>query len=129
MSTQPTRRAWELKLPYSSPPLRDNARHHWAVKASWTRNLRQTATILAYDARLPRHLQQVRIVLHWQPATVRRRDQLGPAPTLKPLVDGLVDYGLIVDDDTTHCELSCRIEPVAKPARLWLSIEDLSEEA
>jgi len=36
-------------------------------------------------------------------------------------------YWCCPEDDTEHCELSCRIEPVAKPARLWLEITDLTE--
>ncbi len=118
---------WTLDLPaYVSPPLRDNDRAHWAVKASKTRQLRENVYWLAVAARLPKDLGRARIVLHWQPTTVRRRDQLSIAPTLKPLVDGLVDYGLIVDDDSDHAELSCRIEPVGKPSRVWLSITDLT---
>lgn len=122
-------RTWTLELPYASPPLRDNDRMHWAKKANITKMLRQAAFVLAVNALppLPIRADRVSVTLHWQPATNRRRDQLSIAPTLKPLVDGLVDARLISDDDTEHCELSCRIEPVAKPARLWLTITDLSE--
>jgi hypothetical protein len=119
-------RTWTIELPYTSPPLRDNDRHHWARKAELVRGLRADAKLMARFVGVPTGLSLVGIVLHWQPATRRRRDQLSIAPTLKPLVDGLVDYGLIPDDDTTHCELSCRIEPVAKPARVWLEITDLT---
>lgn len=127
----PQTRRWELPLPFDAPPLKDNDRHHWAVKARHTRKLRDASHVIAAHNRLPKNLARVTITLHWRPSTNRRRDQLSIAPTLKPLVDGLVDYGLIADDDTTHAELSCRIEPVSKDARgsaLWLSITDRSSE-
>ena len=123
--------SWTIDLPYTAPPLRDNDRRHWADKHKRTAILRRDAYTIALAmnraGELPHGLGRVRIVLVWRPAVNRRRDQLSIAPTLKPLVDGLVDYGLIPDDDTEHCELSCRIEPVAKPARLWLEITDLTE--
>jgi hypothetical protein len=98
---------------------------HWAKKSKITRELRRDAHICAVSRKLPRGLQRVRIVLRWQPAVRRNRDQFSATCTLKPLVDGLVDYGLVADDDTAHVELGCVIEPVAKPARVWLHITDL----
>lgn len=117
---------WTVELPWSGPLLRDNDRPHWAQKARLTRTLRDAALLLARQAQLPIGLDRVRIELHWQPPMGRRRDQLSISPTLKPLVDGLVDYGLVADDDTEHVRLECVIEPVAKPARLWLEITDLT---
>lgn len=113
-----------LGLPWSAPPLRDNDRMHWAKAARIKRQARADVQLLALFARLPRGLPFVRIVLHWQPATNRTRDQLSPAPTLKPLVDGLVDYGLIVDDDIAHAVLGCKVYPYRRgiPAACWLEI-------
>jgi hypothetical protein len=121
------RRTWTLTLPYRTPPLRDNSRDHWAVKAAATRQLRGDARVLAAHAKLPRQLHRVAIILHWQPAVRRRRDQLSIAPTLKPLVDGLVDYGLVPDDDVDHVTVTCRIHPPQPGAcgALWLDIEEL----
>lgn len=121
-------RAWLLTLPYPSPPLRDNDRPHWAAKARTVKELRRDAWVLARAEKLPKGLGRVRIVLHWRPAIVRRRDPLSAAPTLKPLVDGLVDYGLVVDDDIEHVELRCVVEPVGRPGRVWLTITDISDE-
>jgi crossover junction endodeoxyribonuclease RusA len=122
-----TARAWLIPLPIESPPLRDNQRLHWADKARKTRQLRSYASLLARRYKVPR-LDRARIVLHWQPATVRRRDQLSIAPTLKPLVDGLIDAQVLPDDDSEHAELSCRIEPVAEKAALWLVITAIEGE-
>lgn len=120
-------RQWIIPLPISTPLLRDNMRLHWADKARKTRQLRGYANILARHHKVPQ-LDRARIVLHWQPNTVRRRDQLSIAPTLKPLVDGLIDALVLPDDDSEHAELSCRIEPVAKTAALWLVITAIEGE-
>lgn len=119
-------RTWTIELPYTSPPLRDNDRMHWAVKARTTAELRQCGWALARSAKVP-HLDRAQIMLGWQPTTRRRRDIFGPVPTLKPLVDGLVDAGVLDDDDISRCLLACQIEDEpAKPGRLWLEITDLT---
>lgn len=118
-----------LELPFTAPPLRDNDRYpHWAVKARKIRELRGAALLLALAAKLPKGLDRVRITLHWQPATNRHRDELSIAPTLKPLVDGLTDYGLVADDDTKHVSLSCCVHDWQRgvPAACWLTIEPTS---
>jgi hypothetical protein len=119
--------AWTLLLPLDAPPLRDNDRMHWAKKARHTRELRRIGWALARQQRVPQ-LDRALIVLHWRPATVRSRDQLSIAPTLKPLVDGLIDALVLPDDDSDHAQLTCVIEPVAAPAALWLSITDLGRD-
>jgi crossover junction endodeoxyribonuclease RusA len=122
-----TAREWLIPLPIEAPPLRDNQRLHWADKARKTRQLRSYARLLANSHKVP-PLDRARIVLHWQPAVRRTRDQFSIAPTLKPLVDGLVDAGVLCDDDSEHADLSCRIEPVAKKAALWLVITEIEGE-
>jgi len=118
---------WTLPLPWPGPLLHENQRLHWAQKAQLTRTVRDVTCFLAGNARLPRGLDRVEITLHWQPATVRRRDDHNLTPTLKAaVVDGLVDFGLIPDDNAAHAVTGCVIEPVAKPARLWLRITDRS---
>lgn len=124
-----TRREWRINLPWPAPLIRENDRPHWAEKARLTKTLRYTAWALAKQQKLPTGLDRVRITLHWQPATNRHRDENAPSPTLKALVDGLVDAGLVADDDAAHVEPRCAIEPVAKPAATWLTIEDRSEAA
>lgn len=117
-----------LPLSFSAPPLRDNDRRHWRTKATLTRALREEARVRAAAARLPRGLDAVTVVLHWQPASNRRRDPLSPAPTLKPLIDGLVDYGLIADDDTRHMRHpSCCIHDwqANVQAGCWLTIQEV----
>jgi len=115
-------REWILELGYSKPPLTLNQRMHWAPKARWVKQLSDDAQLLATSSKLPKHLDQVGIVLHWQATTRRPRDSDNPTPTLKALIDGLVRYGLVEDDDSEHVTSGCVIEAVAPTARLWLRI-------
>lgn len=118
-------RMFEVPLPYGRPPLLDNHRQHWAQRSRLVRQIRRDTAHMARFGQLPRGLGRVEIVLHWQPATRRRRDHTAAAPTLKACVDGLIDYGLVPDDDVEHVFAYCRIEPVAPQARVWLTVEEL----
>lgn len=116
---------WTIELPYSKPPLTLNQRMHWAPKARWIKQLRSDARLLATNSKLPQHLDQVGIVLHWQATVRRQRDTDNPTPTLKALIDGLRDYGLVIDDDAEHVTSGCVVEALASTTRLWLTITDL----
>lgn len=114
-----------LPLPQHTPPLTANQRLHWAQKARITKQLRHTTHILAKTKKLPTGTYAT-ITLHYVPATNRRRDRHNLWPTVKAAVDGLIDYGLVPDDDHTHVSTP---EPVIHPAdrspretRLWLEI-------
>ncbi|WP_128683426.1 hypothetical protein [Actinomyces qiguomingii] len=52
-------------------------------------------------SRAPR-LERARIVIESLFPDRRRRDTHNLMPTVKPIVDGLVDAGLLPDDDTRH---------------------------
>ncbi len=87
------------------PPrlLTSNLRLHWATLALLTRQWREAAHWAAKAARLPRGLDRVHIVAYVHPAKGGRlRDCHNVYPTGKAAVDGLVDYGLIEDDDDAH---------------------------
>jgi len=117
---------WTLDLPYAAPPLSLNGRHHWTYITRTTSQLKQDTHRLALHAKLPRGLERVEVVLHWQPRTKRKRDTDNPTPTLKACIDGLTRlYKLVPDDDSDHVSSRCVIEPVAATARLWLTITDL----
>lgn len=111
-----------IDLPWTQPPLTANQRMHWAEKAGTTRDVRQTAAILTRKA--PRADRLV-VTLHYQPKQQRRRDRHNLWPTVKALVDGIVDAGIVPDDDTEHVSTP---EPVihtpdsAGPA-MWLELE------
>jgi hypothetical protein len=115
----------EIDLPYPRPPLHANQRLHRMAVYRLTTELRADAHNLARHHRLPKGLGQVGIVLYWQATVKRSRDNININPTLKPLVDGLVDYGLVPDDDSGHVTTGTVVEPVAPTARLWLRIVEL----
>ncbi|AJE32550.1 hypothetical protein B842_03485 [Corynebacterium humireducens NBRC 106098 = DSM 45392] len=116
-----------LHLPHTTPPLHANQRHHWAVRAKLTRQLRDDTHILARAAKLPQGCSFATVTLHYLPTTRRRRDRHNLYPTVKACIDGLVDYGLVPDDSAVFVSAP---EPVIHPAnrsprrsRLWLEIE------
>lgn len=114
-----------IELPYLSPPLSANQRMHWSTKGRVTREVRHTAAWLARYAKLP-STDRLIVTLHYRPASRRRRDAHNLYPTVKALVDGLVDAGIVPDDDIAHVSTP---EPVihspseSEGAAMWLSID------
>lgn len=128
------RREWSLPLAFTKP-LNLNDRPSISVGAMHARRRevkawRKHAADLALAAGIPR-LERFTAVLHYQPRDNRKRDTHNLIRALKPLVDGLVDAGVCVDDDTEHYRGT---EPVIhsartrEPGRLWLVVIDLSDE-
>jgi len=85
-----------------------------AERPAGSSKLSDDAQLLATSSKLPKHLDQVGIVLHWQ-ATTKRPPRIAttPHPTLKALIDGLVRYGLVEDDNSERVTSGCVIESVA----------------
>jgi len=95
-----TEQTWVLG-PITGPMLSANDRMHWRPKAAITARWRADARVLAQAARVP-HLERIRVVVEWLPPDRRRRDPANLAPVAKAVVDGLVDAGLVADDDHRH---------------------------
>jgi crossover junction endodeoxyribonuclease RusA len=124
-------REWTLNLAFAkplnmndSPTISRGAMH---ARRKEVKAWRQHAQGLAMAAGIPR-LDRFTAVLHYQPRVNRRRDTHNLGRALKPLVDGLVDAHVCVDDDTKHYRGT---EPIIHPAkkgepgRLWLVVIDL----
>jgi crossover junction endodeoxyribonuclease RusA len=126
--TAATGRVWTLALPWSSPPWSLNDRmSHWP-EAKVKAEIRQTTWALVRSMRVGR-LERVRVCLHVLPAQSRVRDAENPMPTLKTLCDGLVDAGLVDDDDPWRMVKEMPVIYLAvrgEPARMWLVIEELA---
>ena len=106
--------AWSAEFTmYASDALNENHRRHWASVASRRRELRRWAAHLAAATRAPR-LGRARVT-----ATVRLSAHGRWAPTVKPLLDGLVDAGVLPDDDAAHLEGPyLTTDPTRSPRRL-----------
>ena len=115
-----------LHLPWVKPPLSLNRRGHWATRSRQTRAVREAIRWIAASAKLPKGVGYATVQLHYLPADNRRRDTDNLVATLKPLCDGLVDYGLVPDDTP---EFMAKPEPIIhtkrarKPGRMWLTID------
>ena len=82
--------------------LNANHRHHWTKRKTATANLRALAVAEAQKQRVTKGHERVRIVAHITYPTAGINDPNNAAPTTKALVDGLVDYGLVPDDNHRH---------------------------
>jgi len=103
-----------IPLPFTSPPLRSNDRADWHAKAKTTREVRQAAAMVARRKRVK---WPVAAILVWTVTDARRRDAGASAPTLKAVMDGLVDAGVLPDDNhRVVLSETCRIERGPKPA-------------
>lgn len=80
-----------------------NDRADRRAQSSRVRALRAQARVMARAARCP-SLERARIVAWLRFPDARRRDLHNYMPTLKALVDGLVDAGLLPDDSTAHLQ-------------------------
>ena len=99
-----------MRMPFRDPPVRSNARLHWAQKANLTRQVREAARVVAagYEpVNVP-----VTVTLIWEVTDKRRRDVGASAGTLKAWIDGMVDAGYLSrgDDHESVVEERLRIE-------------------
>lgn len=82
-----------------------NGRIHWRERARRTRGIRAKTRFLAEqqlrDGTLTR-LQRAQAVAVIEMPTSRRSDPGNAAPTVKAIIDGLVDAGVLPDDDRDH---------------------------
>jgi len=120
-AAQPLAKAgeWTLQLPFQTQ-LSLNDRDHWAVAAKKKKPWREAAMVLARAARIP-PCNRIRVELHYIPKQERRRDPDNLIACLKPLVDGLVDAGVVADDTERYVE---RVFPIIHPARSTLPTRD-----
>lgn len=113
--------------------LSSNDRLHWAVKASRTKRLRRRGYFEARrNGLLP--MRRVFLTAHVQYATSGRADPANAYPTVKALVDGLTDFGVLTDDDSKHLPAMTFKRAPGKCLRGWHVItltlveEDKTEE-
>lgn len=94
-------REWTITIPAPCDWLNANKREHWRVKADKVSEWRAAGCRAASQAKLPTLSRaHINAVLHFRDNN--RRDAHNWYPTLKALVDGLVDHGLLADDSTRY---------------------------
>ena len=102
--------AYVLRIPAPTEWLRSNDRRHRMAEADITKKWRTTTAWLARQARLPHIDVPVRITAVIHRADRRRADAPNSWPSVKAAIDGLVDAGVLTDDDDKHV-LSTTFEP------------------
>lgn len=122
-------RVWTIELPAGMRLLNANDRVHWAKKARITRQLRDTACWLARHQKIPT-LRCARIIAEYRPPDRRRRDPANWSPSAKAAVDGLVDAGVLPDDDARHLVgPDMRIGQATPRGQLVLRIHEINAES
>lgn len=93
-------RSWRIELPARTVLLTSNERLGIHQKASRIKALRNTGWAMARYYKIPQ-LQRAHVyyVLH-PDTTTRRRDPGNWAPSAKAAVDGMVDAGVLPDDNS-----------------------------
>lgn len=110
--------------------LNANHRLHWRVVRRRTAYWRQlTAVVVQASQGRPQPLpDRVRIVATISYPDRRRRDVGNLAPTVKAIVDGLTDAGVLADDDDLHV-LGPDIRRGHGPFAITIRLEPLGTEA
>src|SRR4051794_39840417 len=96
-----TARTWTLDIARPDEWVTANHREHFMVRAAKTKAWRDAAAVHARAAGIPA-LDKVRITAQECPSGNRRRDVDRVALTVKACIDGIVDAGVIPDDNTAH---------------------------
>lgn len=124
---------WLLWLPWGRPPLSLNRQGgHPVTQHAIKQDIKKAAWALAKKRKIPQ-LSAIIVELVWYPGRNGTFDGDNMAPTLKYLIDGLVQAKVIPDDDSERV-LSSRSRAVirrndpydASTPRLILAIQDAS---
>ena len=125
-------RSWTLHLP-DLPYVTSNTREHWAERASCNAAWRKaTGQIAGQQLRIPT-CERIRVELVYWPPTAHRRDPDNLVTgVLKPIVDGLVDAGVVPDDTAAYVDRNFPEIRAPRPDRkpTWhLTVTDLGDPA
>lgn len=108
-------RQWTVRVTAPAQFLNTNKRLHGRAAAQTVKAWRDAGNTHARAAKLPA-LGKARITATLHFTDRKRRDDHNYFPTVKALIDGLVDYGLLPDDSREYLlgTTICGGEPVAK---------------
>ncbi|PRX90680.1 hypothetical protein [Allonocardiopsis opalescens] len=117
---------YTVTIPTDVKLLNSNSRLHRRKQAQLTKGIREAAGWVAKAAKIPT-LDRVEITAEIQPGSKQRRDPHNWQPSVKAAIDGIVDAGVLIDDDANHLlKVSFVLGEPHKPTRLVLRIHDLS---
>ncbi|MDX3165950.1 hypothetical protein PV516_19370 [Streptomyces scabiei] len=121
-------RSWRIELQLGLELMNSNDRPTIAQRARLTRDLRQAGQAAAVRARVPR-LERAYVTCYLRPVDRRRRDPGNWYPSAKAALDGVVDAGVLADDDATRVlGPDMRLGEVIKPGpQLVLVVTDLTQ--
>lgn len=133
----PGQRQWKLRLLVDRPTITANAQRkmHWAQLRELQNDLKLITLLSAKQAHLPPlRLEKASVELVYYPGNNRKMDADNIAPSLKPIIDCLVGYGVVPDDNSRHIvrasqSIVSRHEDseYSKEPRLYVVITDESE--
>ena len=113
-----------VRLIIPIPPnewLTANGRQHWREKARRTKQLRSRARLVAQGAP---ELDRAEVLAVIRYPRNGRQDPANAAPTVKALIDGCVDTGMLPDDDAQHLPvLAFQRGPVTDYKPGWYAVE------
>jgi hypothetical protein len=121
-------RQYRIALPAGMKLLNANQRLHHRAKAPLTKDIREAARLMARQAKIP-HLERAHVFYVVHPvSTARLRDPGNWAPSAKAAVDGMVDAGVLEDDNSTRLlGPDPRLGTPVKHGQLVLVITDLGD--
>ncbi|MFD9249565.1 hypothetical protein [Streptomyces bottropensis] len=121
-------RSWRLELPAETTLINANDRMHPAKRSPLIKVIRNAAWAMARYHKVPA-LGRAHVFYVVHPDTkARRRDPGNWSPSAKAAVDGLVDAGVLPDDDHTRLlGPDPRIGTPIKGSQLVLWITDLDQ--
>lgn len=93
-----------LVLPLPPRSQHQNWRGHWAARAKQTKKCRNLAADRTYEARCE-GWQRASVEFRFFHKDSRRRDAVNFMAACKAYVDGVVEAGLLPDDDSEHLEI------------------------
>lgn len=120
--------SWRVELPVGTFLLNDNQRLHHRRKAEYIDLIRRASGFSARAAKIPA-FQRIHVfyVVHPKPG-IRRRDPGNWSPTAKAAIDGLVDAGVVPDDNSDRVlGGDPRIGAPVKGSQFVLWITDLDQ--
>jgi crossover junction endodeoxyribonuclease RusA len=125
VNTEPT--VYTVALPAGLPLLNANGRVHWRTRARITKTLREAACVVAKQQRIPR-LGRVEMTLVLHPHDKRLRDAHNWYPSFKAAIDGIVDAGVLADDNSRFLT-STRTElgPVVRHTQIAIHITEIGD--